>query len=114
MRLTFQQLKKCNSRNYEIGAVRVLLVSLKLSSGANQKKKKKFVSAGIILKKNRTRSLPQFIAGDACQWQRIAFSGYLYNDIFRESHKEKSHTCEEGGARLRISLWHLLMNLKNK
>ena len=90
--------------------MRVLLVSLKLSSGANQK----IVSAGIILKKNRTRSLPQFIAGDACQWQRIAFSGYLYNDIFSESHKEKSHTCEEGGAHLRISLWHLLMNLKNR
>ena len=26
----------------------------------------------------------------------------------------KSHTCEEGGAHLRISFWHLLMNLKNK
>ena len=26
---------------------------------------------------------------------------------------EKSHTCEEGGAHLRISFWHLLMNLKN-
>ena len=28
--------------------------------------------------------------------------------------KEKSHTCQEGGAHLRISFWHLLMNLKNK
>ena len=28
--------------------------------------------------------------------------------------KEKSHTCEEGGAHFRISFWHLLMNLKNK
>ena len=27
---------------------------------------------------------------------------------------KKSHTCEEGGAHLRISFWHLLMNLKNK
>ena len=27
---------------------------------------------------------------------------------------EKSHTCEEGGTQLRISFWHLLMNLKNK
>ena len=26
---------------------------------------------------------------------------------------EKSHTCE-GGTHLRISFWHLLMNLKNK
>ena len=26
---------------------------------------------------------------------------------------KKSHTCEEGGAQLRISVWHLLMNLKN-
>ena len=28
--------------------------------------------------------------------------------------KEKSYTCEEGGAHLRISFWCLLMNLKNK
>ena len=28
--------------------------------------------------------------------------------------KKKSHTCEEGGAQLRISFWHLLMNLKSK
>ena len=27
--------------------------------------------------------------------------------------KKKSHTCEEGGVPLRISFWHLLMNLKN-
>ena len=26
--------------------------------------------------------------------------------------KKKSHICEEGGAHLRISFWHLLMNLK--
>ena len=26
----------------------------------------------------------------------------------------KNHTCEEGGANLRISFWHLLTNLKNK
>ena len=24
--------------------------------------------------------------------------------------KKKSHTCEEGGAHLRVSFWHLLMN----
>ena len=27
---------------------------------------------------------------------------------------KKSHKCEEGGAHLRISFWHLSMNLKNK
>ena len=27
---------------------------------------------------------------------------------------EKLHICEEGGAHLRISFGHLLMNLKNK
>ena len=27
--------------------------------------------------------------------------------------QETSHTCEVGGAHLRISAWHLLMNLKN-
>ena len=26
----------------------------------------------------------------------------------------KSHTCEESGAHLKISFWHLLINLKNK
>ena len=26
---------------------------------------------------------------------------------------QKSDTCEEGGAHLKISVWHLLMNLKN-
>ena len=28
--------------------------------------------------------------------------------------QQKSHTCEEGGAQLQVSFWHLLMNLKNK
>ena len=27
---------------------------------------------------------------------------------------KKLHTCEEGGSHLRIYLWHLLMNSKNK
>ena len=27
---------------------------------------------------------------------------------------KKSHTCEEGGAHLKIYFWHLLINLKNK
>ena len=26
---------------------------------------------------------------------------------------KKSYTCEDGGAHLRISVWHLLMNLRN-
>ena len=43
------------------------LFSLNLSSGANQNQKKKDEGAGNILK-NRTRSLPWFIAEDACQW----------------------------------------------
>ena len=55
MRLTFQQLKKCNSRNYEIGAVRVWLFSLKLSSGANQKKKEKVVGLEILKKKKKKK-----------------------------------------------------------
>ena len=29
-------------------------------------------------------------------------------------HIKKSHTCEEGRVHFRISLWHLLTNLKNK
>ena len=33
---------------------------------------------------------------------------------FLKKYKEKSNTCEEGGAHLRLSFWHLLMNLKNK
>ena len=33
---------------------------------------------------------------------------------FKTFTKKKSHTCEEGGAHLRIFFWHLLMNLKNK
>ena len=32
----------------------------------------------------------------------------------QDQYKKKSRTCEEGGAHLRISFWHLLMNLKNK
>ena len=63
MRLTFQQLKMCNSKNYKIflkwiKVVRALLFPLKLASGANQKKKGKDVGKGNIFKKNRTRVLP--------------------------------------------------------
>ena len=46
---------------------RVLLFSLKLSSGANQKKKEKDVGGEIFKKNNRTSSLPQFIVEDMCQ-----------------------------------------------
>ena len=30
------------------------------------------------------------------------------DSFFMSLHEEKSHTCEEGGAHLRISFWHLL------
>ena len=30
----------------------------------------------------------------------------------KEYVNKKSHTCEEGGAHLRISFWHLLMNFE--
>ena len=35
------------------------------------------------------------------------------NNFSGNSEIKKSHTCEEGGAHLRISVWDLLMNLKN-
>ena len=39
----------------------------------------------------------------------------MMNDTTKEyNRKIKLHTCEEGGAHLIISFWHLLMNLKNK
>ena len=38
-------------------------------------------------------------------WQLIC-------DICDKWNKYKSHTCEEGGAHLRISFWHLLMNFE--
>ena len=37
----------------------------------------------------------------------------LYQQYYCDRSLKKSHTCEEGGAHLRISFWHLLMNLKN-
>ena len=33
--------------------------------------------------------------------------------IKRKISIQKSHTCEEGGAHLRISFWHLLINLNS-
>ena len=33
--------------------------------------------------------------------------------VYKPKKKKKSHTCEEGGAQLRISVCPLLMNLKN-
>ena len=32
----------------------------------------------------------------------------------KQANLKKSHTCKEGGAHLRISFWHLFMNLKKK
>ena len=51
-------------------------------------------------------------------WAALALEGkvkvfQVKNTIFRVSSIEKSHTCEEGGTHPRISVWHLLMNLKN-
>ena len=40
-------------------------------------------------------------------WLKADFQNLLFGCIW------KNHTCEEGGAHLRISVWHLLMNLKN-
>ena len=36
----------------------------------------------------------------------------MENDTVKITIK-KSYTCEEGGTHLRISVWHLLMNLRN-
>ena len=41
------------------------------------------------------------------------YAKHLYEPKYQFLIK-KSHTCEEGGTQLRISFWHLLMNLKNK
>ena len=43
----------------------------------------------------------------------LKFTNYN-NNIEIKCDTKKSHTCEEGEAHLRISFWHLLMNLKNK
>ena len=32
--------------------------------------------------------------------------------VLNKDIEKKSHTCEKGGAHLRISVWHLLMNLR--
>ena len=38
----------------------------------------------------------------------------LHNiEISSHDQLQKSHTCEEGEVHLRITVWHLLMNLKN-
>ena len=42
----------------------------------------------------------------------IVFEGLPFGE--RIKFDKKSHTCEEGGAHLRISFWHSLMNLKKK
>ena len=41
--------------------------------------------------------------------------GEPYVEVLRKRPlPKKSHTCEKGGAHLKISFWHLLMNLKIK
>ena len=32
--------------------------------------------------------------------------------VLNKDIEKKSHTCEKDGAHLRISVWHLLMNLR--
>ena len=51
----------------------------------------------------------------------FTFSCYAVNvDVYSKTffaqqfQQKKSHTYEKGGGNLRISFWHLLMNLKNK
>ena len=46
-----------------------------------------------------------------CHTKKV--SKYIDNQL-QPYVKKKSHTCEEGGAHIRISFWHLLMNLKKK
>ena len=43
----------------------------------------------------------------------LKFTNYN-NNIEIKCDTKKSHTCEVGEAHLRISFWHLLMNLKKK
>ena len=42
----------------------------------------------------------------------ILSNQYLLKALPWQAPEKKSHTCEEGGAHFRISVWHLLM--KNK
>ena len=48
-------------------------------------------------------------------WYDCVMLGWIEPILFaqKEIFLEKLHTCVEGGAHLRISAWHLLMNLKN-
>ena len=45
-------------------------------------------------------------------FRRTVFLSCLVKKAYKNKNK-KSHTCEAGGTHLRISLWNLLMNLKN-
>ena len=46
--------------------------------------------------------------------QICALAGMTNDNIEEIAQNKKSQTCEEGGRHLRISFWHLLMNLKKK
>ena len=46
-----------------------------------------------------------------CKQNKISSPGNFFPRT--TSWRNKNHTCEEGGAYLRISFWHLLMNLKS-
>ena len=40
------------------------------------------------------------------------FKLLIKKEVESQGLMKKSHTCEEGGAHLRISFWHLLMNFE--
>ena len=57
----------------------------------------------------------RFYLSDLCMkmmWVQCDFFLVIFITLFFQI--KKSHTCEEGGAHLKISFWHLLMNMKNK
>ena len=45
--------------------------------------------------------------------KNLLSKGNIYQQMI-EGERQKLQTCKEGGAYLRISFWHLLVNLKNK
>ena len=46
-----------------------------------------------------------------CLWS--SFVQFHLHSVMLNYKNQKSHICEEGGAHLKISVWHLLMNLKS-
>ena len=58
-----------------------------------------------IISKPLHKTLPKIL----CDWFTLSFDSHTQYQMGK-----KSHTSEEGGAQLKISFWHLLMNLKIK